>query len=339
MATIALALAASAAQAEKLQVVSTLSVYASIAQEIGGERVASTGIASGDEDAHFVKPKPSYALMLQKADLFINTGLDLELWAPVLVDKSGNKAIREGQPGYVNASQGAQLLDIPQNASREAGDVHIFGNPHLTTSPIATKKVAANIEAGLERVDPAGAAVYRANLERFQSDLDNRLYGPELVKLLGAETLDGLATSGKLIPFLQGQQIDGKPAIDKLGGWLGKGMAFRGREIITYHKNWIYFTDLFGLRVVDYVEPKPGIPPSARHVKELIDEIQDRKIKVLIAASYFDPAKPQTIADRTGCQSVILPMGVGAEGATDYAGMVDLWVDRVTKAFAVGGAQ
>jgi zinc/manganese transport system substrate-binding protein len=339
MAAVALALMAGAARAEKIQVVSTLSVYASIAQEIGGDRVVSAGIAAGNEDAHFVKPKPSYALMLQKADLFINTGLDLELWAPVLVDKSGNKAIREGQPGYVNASQGVQLLDVPQSASREAGDVHIFGNPHLVTSPIATKQVAANIAAGLERVDPAGAAVYRANLERFTSDLDERLYGAQLVRLLGVETLDGLAASGKLIPFLRGQQIDGKPAIDKLGGWLAKGLPFRDKEIITYHKNWIYFTELFGLRVVDYVEPKPGIPPSARHVKELIDEIQDRKIKVLIAASYFDPDKPQTIADRTGCQSVILPMGVGAEGATTYAGMVDLWVDRVAKAFAVGGSQ
>jgi len=295
-------------------------------------------IARGDEDAHFVKPKPSFALMLRRANLFINTGLDLELWAPVLVDKSGNKAIRDGQPGYVSASQGVTLLDIPENASREAGDVHIFGNPHIHTSPIVMKTVAANIAAGLERVDPAGAATYRSNLDRFNRRLSEALYGPELVDLLGEKTLDSLAAGGKLIDFLEGQELGGKPALEKLGGWLGKGLPFRGREIIAYHKNWIYFTDLFGLEVVDFVEPKPGIPPSARHVKELVDEIARRGIAVLIAANYFDHEKPKSIAERTGCQAVELPMGVGVDGVTDYFALVDAWVSSILNAFATEGA-
>lgn len=329
-------LGAGAARAAPVNVVATLSVYASIAAEVGGDRVQAAAIARGDEDAHFVKPKPSFALMLRKADLFIGTGLDLELWAPVLVDKSGNKAIRSGQPGYVSASDGVVLLDVPESASREAGDVHIYGNPHLHTSPIAAKRIAANIAAGLERVDPAGAAAYRANLLRFQERLSVALYGEELVELLGAETLDGLASSGRLIDFLEGQELGGRPALEALAGWLGKGLAFRGREIIAYHKNWVYFTDLFGLRVVDFVEPKPGIPPSARHVKELIDEIERREIEVLIAASYFDPQKPRTIAERTGCRDVILPMGTGVGGAEDYFALVDLWVDSLAAAFAAG---
>lgn len=338
MITAALALLAGTGRAQQVEVVSTLSVYASIAEAIGGERVAAASIARGDEDAHFVKPKPSFALMLRKADLFITTGLDLELWAPVLVDKSGNKNIREGQQGYVSASQGARLLDVPQNASREAGDVHIFGNPHLFTSPIAAKRIAANIAAGLTRADPAGAEVYGRNLEAFVRRVNQSLYGAELVSILGAEALDGLAESGKLIAFLEGQQVEGSPAIEKLGGWLGKGLAFRDKEIIAYHKNWVYFTTLFGLEVVDYVEPKPGIPPSARHVKELIDEIERRGIKVLIAASYFDPQQPRTIAQRTGCRDVILSLGVGAEGPSDYFALVDSWIDSIADAFSGKGA-
>jgi len=334
----ALALCVSPAGAQQVEVVSTLSIYSSIAEEIGGERVAAAAIARGDEDAHFVKPKPSFALMLRRADLFVSTGLDLEVWAPILVEKSGNRAIREGQPGRVSASQGVELLDVPASTSREAGDVHIFGNPHLYTSPIAAKQIATNIAAGLVRVDPAGAETYRANLERFRARITDRLYGPELVSALGAETLDRLALSGKLVTFLEGQQLDGRPAVEKLGGWLGRSLAFRGEEIIAYHKNWIYFTNLFGLQVVDFVEPKPGIPPSARHVKELIDEIRERDIKVLIAASYFDPQKPHTIAERTGCRDVILPMGVGAGGAADYPALVDLWIDSLVSAFEAGGA-
>jgi ABC-type Zn uptake system ZnuABC Zn-binding protein ZnuA len=326
-----------AAHGQPVEVVSTLSVYASLAREIGGERVQAASIARGDEDAHFVKPKPSFALMLRRADLFITTGLDLELWAPVLVDKSGNKEIREGRPGFVNASRGVRLLDVPENASREAGDVHLYGNPHVHTSPIAAKVVAANIAAGLERVDPSGGETYRRNLERFQRRIDEALYGAELVEIVGAETLESLASQGKLITFLDSQELDGERLLAKLGGWLGRGLAFRDREIIAYHKNWVYFTELFGLLVVDYVEPKPGIPPSARHVKGLIDEIEERGIEILIAANYFDRQKPKLIADRTGCSDVILPLGTGVDGATDYFALIDLWVDRVAEALADGG--
>jgi zinc/manganese transport system substrate-binding protein len=335
LAAVACALAAPLRAAE-VQVVATLSVYASLAQEVGGDRVDVSFIARGDEDAHFIKPKPSYALMLKSADLFISTGLDLELWTTTLVDKSGNRAIRDGQPAFVNASPGVMLRDVPVSASREAGDVHIFGNPHIHTSPIEAKVIAANIEAGLERVDPAGASVYKANLERFRSRIDEALYGPELVAALGSATLDDLARQGKLISFLQGQTVDGQPLLGKLGGWLGKALPIRGRKIITYHKNWIYFTDLFGLQVADYVEPKPGIPPSARHVKELIDLIQNEHIGVVVAANYFDAQKPQAIADRTGCVAVILPLGTGPGGASDYFALVDGWVDSIVNAFAGG---
>ncbi|MGB5998953.1 MAG: metal ABC transporter substrate-binding protein, partial [Thermoanaerobaculia bacterium] len=182
----------------QVQVVTTLSAYASIANAVGGERVEAVAISRGDEDAHFVKPKPSFALMLKKADLFVTTGLDLELWAPAVVDKSGNKKIRDGQPGFVSASQGVPMLDVPESVSREGGDVHIYGNPHIHTSPLNAKIVAANIAAGLKRVDPEGAAAYDVNLAEFNRRLDEKLYGKDLVELLGAEVLDPLARQGKL---------------------------------------------------------------------------------------------------------------------------------------------
>src|SRR5829696_114411 len=156
------------AWAVPVKIVTTLPAYASIAQSVGGDRVQAQSISRGDEDAHFVKPKPSYALMLKKAGLFVTTGLDLELWAPVLVDKSGNPRIRDGQPGYVNASQGVPLLDVPSNPSRSAGDIHIYGNPHIHTSPLNAKIIAGNIAAGLKRVDPQGTAVYDKNLAEFR---------------------------------------------------------------------------------------------------------------------------------------------------------------------------
>ena len=317
----------------QVQVVTTLSAYASIANAVGGERVEAVAISRGDEDAHFIKPKPSFALMLKKADLFVTTGLDLELWAPAVVDKSGNKSIRDGQPGYVSASQGVPMLDVPESVSREGGDVHIYGNPHIHTSPLNAKIIAANIVAGLKRVDPEGAAVYDSNLAAFNRRLDEKLYGKELVELLGAEVLDPLARQGKLIEFLQGQEYEGESLIERLGGWMGKGMVFRGKKLVAYHKNWIYFTDLFGLEVAGYVERKPGIPPSARHVHHLLELIKEAEIRVLWASSYFNQEKVRSISERAGCQAIIVSLGPMTVTADCYFELIDDWIDDLAWTF------
>lgn len=325
---------ATSAGAAPVQVVTTLPAYASIAQAVGGASVQAKSISRGDEDAHFVKPKPSYALMLKDADLFVTTGLDLELWAPVLVDKSGNSKIRDGQPGFVNASRGVPLSEVPTNPSRAAGDIHIYGNPHIFTSPLNAKIIAANIAAGLKRVDPANAAAYDQGLKAFNNQIDRLLYGDQLPQILGSQTLDNLARQGKLIPFLQSRDYKGKKLIDLLGGWLKKGMVFRGQEVVTYHKNWTYFTNLFGLQVAGDVEPKPGIPPSARHVHDLIEKMKADKIRVVMAPSYFDPSQAQAIAQRTGAKAVIVPMGPAGTAPDAYFKLIDLWVSRLAEAYS-----
>jgi zinc/manganese transport system substrate-binding protein len=330
---LALTCGSAAAWAAPVKVVTTLPAYASIAQFVGGDRVQAQSISRGDEDAHFVKPKPSYALMLKDADLFVTTGLDLELWAPVLVDKSGNSRIREGQPGYVNASQGVNLVDVPVNPSRAAGDIHIYGNPHIHTSPLNAKIIARNIANGLKRVDPQGAAGYDQRLAQFQKLIDRDLYGDQLPQILGSDTLDNLARQGKLIPFLQSKDYKGKKLIDYLGGWLGKGMAFRGKEVVTYHQNWAYFTRLFGLQVAGDVEPKPGIPPSAKHVHELIEKMKADDVKVVMAPSYYPPDQAKAIAQRTGADAVIVPLGPDGTGPNAYFGLIDRWVNDLAKAY------
>lgn len=323
-----------AASTAKVKVVTTLPSYAAIAEVVGGDRVEVHSISRGDEDAHFVKPKPSFALLLKDADLFVTTGLDLELWAPTLVDKSGNRQIRDGQGGFVSASQGVPLLDVPVVADRSAGDVHIFGNPHIFTSPLNAKIIAANIVDGLERIDPDGSDAYRANLKGFRLAIDQRMFGEPLVAALGGEVLDNLARQNRLIEFLESNTLEGRPLLELLGGWLGRGLAFRGHRLVAYHKNWIYFTELFGLEVTGYVEPKPGIPPSARHVHDLIEDIRSLEVRVVLAANYFSPEKVLTISERTGCAAVRVPMGPGVEGVADYFQLVDLWVGSLTKAFA-----
>ena len=321
----------------RLSVVATLPDYASLAKRIGGDRIAIHTIVRGDQDAHFIRPKPSFVDLVKNADVLIATGLDLELWLPTVVDKSGNTHVRSGRAGFVAASQGMRLLEVPQNVSRSEGGVHIYGNPHLTCSPINMKVAAKNIAIGLTRNDPEGQASYEANLQKITGELDTRIFGEELVKLLGGKALCDMAEKGTLIPFLEKHKFQGKPLVESLGGWVGKLLPLRGKQIVTYHKNWVCFLNLFGLEEAGTVEHKPGIPPSPRHVTELVELMRSRGIRIILAANYFDEQKIRTVASRVNGIPVIVPLYVGgAAGVDDYLKLVDHWVAQLVRAASAG---
>lgn len=320
-----------------LRVVASLPDYGWAASRIGGDHVRVVSIARGNQDAHFVRPRPSFSVEMREADLFITTGLDLELWVPTLLDSAGNRRIMEGADGYVAAWPGIEMLDIPATTSRSEGDLHLYGNPHIHTDPLNMVIIARNILAGLKKVDPDNAAAYDDGEAKLEDSLYRRLYGDELVDLLGGETLARLSRAGKLQSFLEAKEYprgSGKTLADRLGGWMKMAEPLRGRRIIGYHKNWIYFATRFGLEIEGYVEPKPGIPPTPRHVDTIIDLIRNQGIKVLLTANYFDPSKPQVIADRTGARVVIVPLSTdGEQGINGYEELIDTWIRRLLDAF------
>ena len=319
--------------ADKLRVVTTLPDYAFLAREIGGNRVSVSAIVRGDQDAHFIRPKPSFVNLVREAEVLVDTGLDLEMWLPTVIDKSGNHRVRSGQPGYVAAAQGMHLVDKPAVMSRIEGGLHIYGNPHVTNSPLNMKVAARNIAAGLIKNDPAGKAEYERNLKALERRFDEALFGKQLVDLIGAKTLCDLAEKGRLISFLEGRNYKGKPLLSYLGGWMKQMMPLRGKPIVTYHKNWVYFLHLFGMEEAGTVEPKPGIPPSAKHVTELVQLMKQRHIRIILAASYFDEQQVRSVAARTEAVPVIVPLYVGGEpGVDDYFELFDLWVTRLLSA-------
>jgi ABC-type Zn uptake system ZnuABC Zn-binding protein ZnuA len=322
--------------ADKVKVVTTLSTYADIVKYIGKDKVDVKYIVEGDQDAHFVRPKPSFAVILSEADLFISTGLDLELWVPSLVDMSKNNEIRSGQQGFVAAYDGVNLLDIPDVLSRSEGGLHIYGNPHITTNPLNLKIIAENITIGLEKNDPQNSDFYRANLKIFQDEIDSKMFGEELVKLMGGALLTKLSYNGQLIDFLEEKDYKGIKMIDYLGGWMKTALPFRGKKITAYHTNWIYFQSIFGVDVIGYVEPKPGIPPSPKHIEELVQEMRINEVKVLLAANYFDENKVNTICNKVGAKPVIVPMFVyGAPGTENIFKLIDNWINKLNEAFAM----
>jgi ABC-type Zn uptake system ZnuABC Zn-binding protein ZnuA len=321
------------AQRARLQVVTSLPDYAFLTESIGADRVSVKSIVRGDQDAHFIRPKPSFATALRNVDVLVTTGLDLELWMQTVIDNSGNSKIRSGQSGYVSAAAGIKLLEKPTVMSRVEGGVHIHGNPHITCSPLNMKSVAQNIATGLIKNDQSGKQFYLVNLKKLHQQINERLFGAELVEILGGENLCKLAEEDRLIPFLEEQKYEGKSLIELLGGWMKKMLPLRGTPIVTYHKNWVYFINLFGLEEAGTIEPKPGIPPSPKHVTSLINLMREKDIKIILAVNYFDEQKIKTVASRTNAEAVIVPLYIGGvEGIDSYFGLVDYWVDELLMA-------
>lgn len=277
--------------AATIKVVTTTTDLKSITELIGGDKVTVSSIATGYQNPHFVDPKPSYIIGLSKADLFVTTGLDLEIgWSPQLLVSSRNTRIQKGAEGYVDASIGIGLLQVPTSANRAEGDIHIYGNPHYWLDPMNGKVIARNIANGLERVDPSNRSLYEANLQAFFKKID-----------------------------------------DKMKEWQAKMSAFRGTKIIAYHNEWVYFETRFGLNVVDFMEPKPGIPPTPSQLVKVIKEIKADNIKVIISSPYFSTSSSDVVSKQTGVKELTLATSVGGfDSVKNYFDLFDYDIDQLT---------
>jgi zinc/manganese transport system substrate-binding protein len=283
------------AVAKKLNVVTSTTDLAALAQEVGGDRITVDAIARGYQDPHFVEAKPSFLLKLRQADLLISVGLQLEIgWLPPLITQSGNPRVQVGANGYLDASQFAEILEIPTGqVTRAMGDVHPLGNPHYWLDPDNGRRVAKGISEKLAELQPSDQAYFQ---QRFQ-DFDKRLTAAEKV-------------------------------------WDEEMKPFHGRKLVTYHRSWPNFAKHFGLDVVGYVEPRPGIPPTPSHTIELIQMMKRDNVKVIVVEPYFDLKTPNSIAQAVGGKVLVLLPSVGGEKqVTDYFKLFDYDIDLITKAF------
>jgi len=319
---------------KKLNVVVSLTDLADITKAVGGDKVEVTSLADPMDDPHYVTPKPNLMVVAGKADLFVEIGLELELWSENVIDGSGNSKIRPGEPGHVYASKGIETLEKPDKITRAEGDLHPEGNPHIWTDPVNARKMAENVAEGLKKLSLDNKGYFDKKLEEFKKSIDERLFGKELVDLLGGDTLQKLLAGGKLVSFLEKKEYKGEKLITKLGGWLKKAEKIKGKKIIFYHKSWIYFANRFGLDIAGYVEEKPGIPPSASYRDKLIEKIKSEKIKVIEVTNFYDSKIPEYIAEKSGATLVILPGHVGGvKEAKDYFSYIDYLLDSIISAF------
>jgi ABC-type Zn uptake system ZnuABC Zn-binding protein ZnuA len=287
--------AGSAAAAGKLNVVASTQDLASLAMEVGGDRVNVISIARGYQDPHFVEAKPSFLLNLRRADLLVVVGLELEIgWLPPLITQSGNPKIQPAAQGYFDASRYAEILEIPTaQVTRAMGDVHPQGNPHYWLDPQNGLRVATGLAQKLSEMSPGDSGFFQQRLQDFRK------------RLTEAEHR-----------------------------WDDQMKPYRGRKVITYHQSWPNFAKRFGLQVVEYVEPRPGIPPSPAHVVELIALMKRQNVKLILVEPYFDLKTPQSVARETGGQVVVLMPSVGGDPNTgDYIKLFEYDVNLLVKEF------
>jgi len=296
---LAIALAVStAAQAQgKLTVMATTEDLASIAREVGGDKITVDSIARGYQDPHFVEAKPSFILKMQKADLLVAVGRELEIgWLPPLMQQSRNGKIQVGAQGYLDVSLGAQILEIPTGQiTRAMGDVHPLGNPHYWLDPENGKKIAKQIADKLGELRAGDKAYFDQRLADFTTRLD---------------------------------------AAEKR--WLSLMAPYKGTKVVTYHRSFPNFVDRFGLDIIGYIEPRPGIPPTPQHTLDLINEMKRQKVKLVLVEPYFDLKTPNSIGQQTGAQVLVMPPSVGGvKEVTDYFKLFDydinLLVDAIKK--------
>jgi len=294
-------LVATTAVAANLNVVATTPDLGALAQEVGGEHIQLTTLARPTEDAHFVDPKPSFIVKLNRADILIAGGAQLEIgWLGGLLEGARNRKILPGATGYIKANEGVQMLEIPIELDRSKGDIHEAGNPHYLVDPDNAKIVARHFAEVFSTLDAPAAADYRANLEKFLGRLEV-----------------------------------------KLTEWHKTLAPYTGRQFVAYHNSWPYFARRFELECKLFLEPKPGLPPTPAHVAEVISRMKAEAVRVVVVDCYVNKRTADLVAAKTGAKVVEVtqfPGGVkGTEGG--YFGLMDYLVGSLARAFAEGERQ
>jgi ABC-type Zn uptake system ZnuABC Zn-binding protein ZnuA len=278
-----------------LKVATALSDLASVAQFVGGSHVTAISLCKGYEDPHFVPAKPSLMKAIQNADVFISVGLELDGgWLPLVIPGSRNPKIQPGARGFIDASEGIEVLDKPVGTvSRAEGDIHPLGNPHYYTDPVNLEIVADHFAEVFSDLDPANAADYQANAKAFDERMKK-----------------------------------------SLKEWQAELKPFKGSSVVSYHENFKYFTNRFGLKVFGTVESKPGIPPNPRYLQETAEAMKAAGVKVVLYQPYYDVDTAEQLAKKAGATAYEIPNEVGGTPeAKDVFSKFDVIVSILVKAF------
>jgi ABC-type Zn uptake system ZnuABC Zn-binding protein ZnuA len=268
----------------KINVVATVPDLAEFAQRIGGDLVEVNTLATGVEDIHAVPMKPSFAVVLNRADMVVLLGLDAEhAFLPALLEAARNPKILRDSMGYVDCSKYISVLDVPTRIDRSLGDQHPLGNPHYNLDPVSMKEAARAMAEGFAANYPEHEEVFQKNLAALQADLDANI-----------------------------------------ARWEREAAPLKDKKLVSYHPDLVYFADRFGMEAVGTIELRAGIDATPAHVEELIDRMQREKVDLVVRERHYPAGLAETVAQRTGAKLVELPVMVhGVPEAKDYASLIE----------------
>lgn len=321
------------------EVCATTPDLAALSRAIGGDLVTVTCFVKGPEDPHFLEARPSMVRAASKAAALVEVGRDFEIgWLPLLIDNSRNGAIQAGQPGRIVASDVVRKLGVPTGpVDRSLGDVHAGGNPHFLADPLCGLQVAELLRDRFTVLWPAEREAFAANFTAFRDKLAVLMVGEVVAKRYDhdAAKFATLFPSGKLEAVLQ-EQGD----LGELGGWFLALRARRGGAVVADHDLWPYFAERFGIAVVGFFEPKPGVAPTTAHLRELLAQMRTKQVRAILSAPYFDPKHAELVARSSGASIAAMAHQPGAQpGTDDYLTFVDYNVRTLVAAFVAGKAE
>jgi zinc/manganese transport system substrate-binding protein len=290
---VGLLLGPGAAEAAQLNVTATVPDLAAIAQEVGGKRADVTSLTLPTQDPHYVDARPHLVLRLNRADLLLAVGLQLEVgWLPTLQTGARNPRIQKGADGYLDCSTLVELKEIPRTrVDRSMGDVHPGGNPHYLVDPDNAIRVARGIARRMAKLDPDGTKIYWTNAKELIKELERAK-----------------------------------------SRWRALMEPHQRAPVATYHKSWIYFTEAVGVKTVAHLEPKPGIPPNAAHVLRVIKLMRTEGVAVILQEEYYPDRTATLVAAKTGAQLLLLPGGAHFREGQSYIERMDLMVKKLASA-------
>ncbi len=281
----------------KIRVVATIPDLADMASNIGGDLLDIKSLATGVEDIHAVPMKPSFASLLNRADILLLVGLDVEhAFLPGLLEAARNPKILPSTPGYIDCSVYVTPLEVPTRIDRTLGDQHPRGNPHINLDPVGGKAMARAIADGLARNYPEHEATFKKNLTAYLATLDA-----------------------------------------SIARWQHEAVPLRGVKFISYHPDLIYFAERFGMEPAGTIEIRAGVDPTPSHIAQLEEHMRREGVKLVVRERHYPAALAETIAQRTGARLVELPVMVGGvPEAKDYVSFIDYNVRTMLKAVQGG---
>jgi len=298
--------------AEPLRVCTSTTDLDSLARIIGGVRVQTFCFSKGNEDPHEIELKPSFAKELNRAELYLQVGQGIEnAWLEKLIRTANNEAVKPGKKGNLNLGRAVRPLE-GEAGKNTPNSFHEDGNPHYLLDPIEGLRAAREIRDKLSELRPDWKAEFAINHDQFRQRLAVALVGVECkrrddVEKLAVE-LERLKDARAVKEFLTQHQI---------GGWLGAFAAHRGQSIVGDHDLWYFFARRFGLEVLGYLEPSPGVPPTTKHVQELVSKMKAKQVQVILSAPYFEQRFVEFAAKQSGARPLPMAHQTAARAGTD----------------------